>query len=34
MGRLTADEREAITGALPALNSLVQILEEGIQPGV
>jgi DNA-binding MarR family transcriptional regulator len=34
MERLTADERSAIAGALPALNRLVQVLEEGVQPGV
>jgi DNA-binding MarR family transcriptional regulator len=31
LGRLTAGDRAAIAGALPALNRLVQVLEEGVQ---
>jgi DNA-binding MarR family transcriptional regulator len=31
LGRLSAEERAAIAGALPALNRLVLVLEEGVQ---
>jgi DNA-binding MarR family transcriptional regulator len=34
LGRLSAEERAAIAGALPALNRLVLVLEEGVQTDV
>jgi hypothetical protein len=33
LAQLTAEERAAIAAALPAMNRLVQVLGEGLQPG-